>query len=171
MRIVYLDSGIDKNTDIAVIKFIHNQFLNHHKMHTVSLLCEGLEKNVPVINYINGTTNWELCIQGWEDVDYLTCSKEKITADLDKCILKIEELFNQTPEKWYVNHSIDRDLMKRIKETAYYCGVDIDSRYEHIGYAVDILEKHKNLTTNTVFFNSKVREDLALLSNLFYLTR
>ena len=171
MKFVYLDTGIDKNTDISVIKFIHNQFLNHHKVHTVSLLCEGLEKNVPVVDFINGTTNWDLCIQGWEDIDYLTCSKEKIEDNLDKSILKIEELFNVTPEKWYINHSIDRDLMRRITDIAYYCGIDTDSRYEHIGYAVDILEQRKNLTTNTVFFNSKVHEDLALLSNLFYLTR
>ena len=171
MSLVYLDSGINKDTSLDVIKFIHNQFLTHHKVHTVSLLCEGLDKNVPLINFINGTTNWNLCIQGWEDIDYLPLSKEKIGDDLDRCILKVEELFNVTPEKWYVNHSIDRDIMNRIIKVAYYHGVDIDSRCEYIGDAIKSLEGKKNLVTNTVFFNSQNRSDLELLPSLFYLTR
>lgn len=171
MHLVYLDTGINKNTDIAVLKYIHNQFLRHHKTHTVSLLCEELELNPQIIKYINTTTNWELAIQGWEDVDYLPLSKDKIGDDVDKCILKIEELFNVTPERWYVNHSIDREIMNRITEIAFYHGVDIDSRCEHISVAIDRLENRKNLFTNTVFFNSQSRDDLELLSTLFFLTR
>lgn len=176
MKLIFRDDCISKETELAILKHVHEQFLNHHRTHTLSLICNGLERNIPLIDYINSTTNWNLCIHGWDYVNYSLLSKTQIADDLDKCILKIEELFGTVPETWYLpwngwTKESGFDLVPRVADIAIYHGVDVDIDCDHISHAVEVLESHRNLVTNTVYFHSWERADLELLPNLFFLTR
>jgi hypothetical protein len=175
MKYIFRDDYIDKDTPLEVVKHVHNQFINSHKTHTVTVICEGMEKNTPVIQYINKTHNWDIAIHGWEMVNYCLAPKQKISDDLDKCILKIESLFGVVPEKWYLpwngwTKENNFDLVPLVADIALYHGVDIDIDCDHISHALNVIESGKNPVTNTIYFNNKDVNDLRLLPNLLYLT-
>lgn len=174
MKFTYRDDFFSKDTDVSVARYIHEQFLAHRQTHTVSIVCDGLERNKSLIDYINKTHNWELCVHGWTNENYALSSKQKIEDDLDKCILKIEELFGVTPEKWYLPWNgwvagKGFDLVPRVADLAIYHGIDVDIDCDHISHFTEILESGKKPVTRTVFFHDWDVEDLKLLPNLFYL--
>ena len=175
-KLTIRDDDISKDTDVSILKYVHDQFLLHHKTHTVALLCNRLEENKKLVDYINKTHNWNLCIHGWTHDNYCLMSEQKIASDLDRCILKMEELFGNVPEVWYLpwngwTKDMGFDLVPRVADIAIYHGVDIDTDCDHISHAVEELENHRKLVTNTVYFHSWDKADLELLPNLFYLTR
>lgn len=176
MKFTFRDDFFSKDTDVSVAKYIHNQFLVHHQTHTISVVCEGIEKNKDLINYINKTHNWEICISGWRHENYSKLSKQRIEEDLDKCILKIEEVFGVTPEKWYLPWNgwvagKGFNLVPRVADLAIYHGIDVDTDCDHIVHFTDTLEAGKRPSTNTVYFYNWEVEDLKLLPNLLYLTQ
>jgi peptidoglycan/xylan/chitin deacetylase (PgdA/CDA1 family) len=175
MKLVYRDDDVGKLTDVEVIKHIHNQLLENHKTHTVAFLCDGLEQNKPLIDYINKTHNWNLCIHGWNHHNYCKMNKSQIEDELDKCILKVEELFGVVPEKWYLPFNgwvegKEFDLVPYVAEIAIYHGVDVDIDCYHISDAVAEMELGRKITTDTVWFNNWDIEDLKLLPQLLFLT-
>jgi peptidoglycan/xylan/chitin deacetylase (PgdA/CDA1 family) len=176
MKFTFRDDFYQKKTDVRLATYVHNQFITHHKTHTVTMVCDGLEKNKDLINYMNKTHNWDICIHGWVYENYALMSKWRIEDELDKCILKIEELFGVVPEKWYLpwngwtaKHGFD--LVPKIADLAIYHGVDVDIDCDHIDHMTEVLESGRKPTTNTVYFHSWDVEDLKLLPNLLYLTR
>jgi len=175
MNYTLRDDDISKDTGIDLLKFIHNQFLTHHRTHTVALICKDLELNTSLVNYINKTHNWDLCIHGWDHINYSLASKDQIAEDLDKCILKIEELFGVVPEKWYLpwnGWSPEKgfDLIPRVADIALYHGVDVDNDCDHISHFVASAKDGVRPSTSTIYFHSWDTEDLKLLPSLFYLT-
>lgn len=175
MKLVIRDDDISKLTDVSVLKHTHEQFLNAHLTHTVAFICDGLEKNRELINYINHTHNWELAIHGWNHHNYCLMTKQQIEDELDKCILKITNLFGVEPEKWYLpfnGWTKDKgfDLIPYVADIAFYHGIDVDTDCCHISEALDKLESGKKITTNTVYFHSWDIEDLRLLPTLLFLT-
>jgi peptidoglycan/xylan/chitin deacetylase (PgdA/CDA1 family) len=175
MNLTYRDDDVCKLTDVEVLKHIHKQLLEQHKTHTVAFLCDGLEKNKPLIDYINSTHNWNLCIHGWNHHNYCNMTKPQIEEELDKCILKVEELFGVVPEKWYLpwNGWTDEfgfEKVPFVADIAFYHGVDVDIDCYHITDAVAELELGRKLNTDTVYFNNWDIEDLKLLPQLLYLT-
>jgi peptidoglycan/xylan/chitin deacetylase (PgdA/CDA1 family) len=176
MDYIYRNDGVCKDTSVKIIKHIHNQFLNHHKTHTISVICEGLEKNKELVDYINKTHNWDICIQGWEHTNYCLQPKEKIADDLDWCILKIEKLFGVVPKKWYLpwngwTRTSGFDKVPFVADIAFYHGVDVDTDCDHIAHFIELIESGRNPVTDTVYFDSCKIEDLKLLPTLLYLTR
>lgn len=176
MKFIFRDDDISKNTTLDLIKYVHEQFLLHHQTHTIAVICEGLEKNKPLIDYVNSTKNWDICIHGWTHSDYCSFPKSKIEEDLDKCILKIEECFNRVPEKWYLPNNgwsagSGFNLVPKVADISIYHGVDVDTDCDHISHFTKLIEDGGTPTTNTIYFNSWDREDLMLLPNLLYLTR
>jgi len=176
MKFTYREDDISKNTSLEAIKHTHNQFINHHKTHTIALICEGLEENSKLVGYINSTHNWEICIHGWTHENYSLLSKQRIADDLDRCILKVEALFGVTPEKWYLpwngwTQDNGFDLVARVADIALYHGVDVDTDCDHISHVVELLENGQNPVVDTIYFHGWDVEDLKLLPNLLYLTR
>jgi len=176
MKIIYSENDISKNTSLELIKHTHNQFLKSHKTHTIAIICNGMEENREVVEYINHTSNWDICIHGWDHINYCLAPKAQIADDVDKCILKIEELFNVTPEKWYLpwngqTKEAGLDLVSYVADIALYHGIDIDTDCEYISRFVEILEAGKNPITDTVYFHGWDVNDLKLLPTLLYLTR
>lgn len=175
MKLIYSDNDISKKTPIDLIKYVHNQFLIHHRTHTIAVICEGLEQNRQLLDYVNTTTNWEICIHGWTHDNYCLLPKEKIAEDLDKCILKLERCFGVTPEKWYLpdngwTEEKGFNLVPRVADISIYHGIDVDTDCDHISHAVEELENGRKVVTNTVYFHSWDANDLMLLPNLLYLT-
>jgi peptidoglycan/xylan/chitin deacetylase (PgdA/CDA1 family) len=175
LQIIYREDDVSKLTDVSVLKYVHEQFLNNHLTHTVSFLCDGLEQNIPLIDYINKTHNWNLAIHGWNHHNYCMMSKTQIEDELDKCILQIDNLFGVVPEKWYLpfNGWTDKDGFDKVPfvaDLAFYHGIDVDIDCYHISDAVPALEKGEKLRTDTVYFHSWDREELKLLPQLLYLT-
>jgi len=174
--LVYRNDDISKDTDPDVIKFVHQQFIDSHKTHTIAVICEGLEKNKELIKYVNRTHNWNICIHGWTHDNYCLMDKNRIADDLDKCILKIDALFGIAPEKWYLpwngwTVSNGFDLVPKVADIAFYHGVDVDTDCDHISHFVEVLERGEKPVTNTVYFHSWDINDLKQLPNLLFLTR
>ena len=175
MPLTIREDDVGKLTDVQVLKYVHEQFLNSHVTHTVAFLCDGLEENIPLVEYINKTHNWNLAIHGWNHHNYCTMTKTQIEDELDKCILKIDNLFGVVPEKWYLPFNgfvkdKNFDLVPYVADIAFYHGVDVDNDCYHISDAVVELELGRKLNTDTVYFHSWDREDLKLLPTLLFLT-
>jgi len=175
MKFIFRDDDISYKTDVRVVKYIHEQFLKHHLVHTASFLCEHLEQNTKVIDYINSTTNWNLCIHGWTHKNYCLLKKNEIGEELDKCILKMEEVFDKTPEKWFLpyngwtDHSYDK--VPFVADIAFYHGVDVDTDWEDISAFVADLACGRSPFSHTVQFSCENLKDLRLLPELFFLAK
>lgn len=174
--VVYRDDDINKETPAQLMKFVHQQFINSHKTHTIAVICEGMEKNKDLVDYINHTHNWDIGIHGWTHVNYCLMKKEQIADELDKCILKIEELFGVTPEKWYLpwngwTKNCGFNLVSYVADIALYHGIDVDVDCDHISHYIEVLESGEKPVTDTVYFHSWDVNDLKLLPDLLFLTR
>jgi hypothetical protein len=174
MRITFRDDDIGFDTDYRIIKNIHEQFLDHHLMHTASFLCKDLEKNIDLINYINKTKNWNFCVHGWTHKNYSLASKAEIEDEIDKCILKIDELFGKTPEVWYLpfngwTKADGFDKVPYVADIAIYHGMDVDTDCDHINHFIKSLRKGEKPASRTVYFSCRDRQDLINLPILFYL--
>jgi peptidoglycan/xylan/chitin deacetylase (PgdA/CDA1 family) len=175
MKLIYREDDINKNTSLEAIKFTHQQFVRAHKDHTIAIICEGLENNTEVIDYINKTKNWNFAIHGWTHDNYCLMSRSRIEDELDRCILLIEKLFGEVPEKWYLpwngwtkNQGFDK--IAYVADIAIYHGVDVDTDCDHISHFLKHLEAGKNPVTDTVYFHGWDVEDLKLLPTLLFLT-
>lgn len=169
------EDDVGKLTDVQVLKYIHEQFVNNHLIHTIAFLCDGLEENKPLVDYIKQTHNWNLAIHGWNHHNYCQMTKQQIEDELDKCILKIDDLFGIVPEKWYLpfngwTKETGFDTVPFVADIAFYHGVDVDNDCYHISDAVAELELGRKLNTDTVYFHGWDREDLKLLPQLLFLT-
>lgn len=175
MKLVYKDN-ISQDSQLDAVKYVHRQFLTHHLTHTVAVTCQGLETNKPLIDYINKTHNWDIQIHGWTDDNYALMPKSRIEDELDKCILKIEELFGVVPERWYLpwngwTPQNGFDKVSYVADIAIYHGVDVDVDVDHISHFISVLEAGGKPPAPTVYFHHWEEEDLKQLSNLLYLTR
>jgi len=173
MRIRIRDEGINKNTDVRTLKYIHEQFLENHLTHTISIICDGMWRNKPVIDYINSTTNWDIAINGWVAHNYCNLSKTDVEDELDKCILEIEKLFGVTPEKWYLPYNgwcpnSGFGLIPKIADIAFYHGVDVDNNCYHISKFINFFQNGQKPRTNSVYFYSWDINDLMLLPELLF---
>jgi len=176
VRLIFREDDVNKDTDVSVLKYIHEQFVNNHLIHTVSFLCDGLEKNVDLIKYILSTKNWDLTIHGWNHHNYSLMDKNQIEDELDRCILKIDNLFGTVPEKWYLpfngwTKEFEFQRVPFITDIAFFHGIDVDIDCYHIVDAVNALEKGEKLNTKTVYFHGWDRKDLELLPSLLYLSQ
>ena len=175
MKLFYREDDISKTTTVEALKFTHNQFINAHKDHTIAIICEGMESNKELIKYINSTKNWNFAIHGWTHDNYCLMTKARIERELDMCILLIEKLFGQVPDKWYLpwngftkNYGFDK--VPYVADLAIYHGVDVDVDCDHITHAVEMLEMGRNPVTDTIYFHGWDVEDLKLLPQLLFLT-
>lgn len=175
MKLIYREDDISKDTTLEAIRFTHTQFINSHKDHTIAIICEGLESNKELIKYVNSTKNWNFAIHGWTHDNYCLMPKARIEDELDKCILLIEKLFGEVPEKWYLPwngfvHGKGFDLVPYVADIALYHGVDVDNDCDHISHFVETLEHGKNPVSDTAYFHGWDTEDLKLLPQLLFLT-
>ena len=176
MKFVIREDDISFETDVEIVKYTHNQYLINHKVHTLAVICDGIEKNRELIRYINNTQGWDIQIHGWTHENYALLSKDRIEDDLDKCILKIEGIFGVTPDKWYLPHNRwikekGMDSVARIADLSIYHGVDVDVDCEHITSFNNRLGDGFKPLTNTIYFHNWNIGDLMQLPTLMYLTR
>lgn len=172
MKLTIREDDINKNTPVNGLKYSHEQFLDAHQTHTIGLLCDGLEENVDLINYINSTSNWEICIHGWNHHNYCLMNKNQIEDELDKSILKIDDLFGVTPVKWFLpfngwtqKHGFSK--VPWVANIALYHGIDVLNNCQHIKKFLSDLNDCK-LATNIVYYNGWDSSDLALLPELLF---
>ena len=94
---IWRDDDISKSTNLKRFKQIHNLFLKYKVLHTVSLICEVIEENKPLIKYLqqqikNGSIVVE--IHCWKHYDF-TENPTQLITDLPKCIEAVTRLFNK----------------------------------------------------------------------------
>ncbi len=98
-EIIWRDDDISKKTDLKRFKKIHNLFLKYGVVHTVALICSGIENNKSLIKYLqkqhhNGSISIQ--VHCWEHYHLLE-DLAKFSGELPKCIEVIEKYFVTTP--------------------------------------------------------------------------
>ena len=94
--IIWRDDDTSKDTDLKRFKEIHSLFIKYKVLHTVSLICAGIETNKPLVDYIK-KSGCDVQVHAWEHFDYTTNLKQVVT-DLPKCVKIITKLFGKRPD-------------------------------------------------------------------------
>lgn len=100
---IFRDDDISKDTKIKRFKEIHSLFLKYNVLHTIALICKDIEKNMPLIKYMqkqqeNGSVSIQ--IHCWEHYD-LTTDPPRFTNELPDCIDIIIKYFVTRPTVLY----------------------------------------------------------------------
>ena len=103
MSMIYRDDDVSKDTDLKRFKEIHSLFIKYNVLHTVSLICAGIEKNMPLLKYLQqqkkaGTL--DIQVHAWDHFDFTT-NLPQVVIDLPKCVNAIKNFFAGTPDTLY----------------------------------------------------------------------
>jgi hypothetical protein len=96
---IFRDDDISKDTDLKRLKEIHSLFFKYKVVHTVALICKGIEENKELIKYMqkqvkNGSM--DIQVHCWEHYK-LTDNPGKFNEELPLCIETITHLFGTKP--------------------------------------------------------------------------
>ena len=98
--LILRDDDIQVETDLKRFKEIHNLFIKYNVLHTISLICENIEQNKPLVKYLQQQVKLKNCdiqVHAWEHYDFTT-NLEKLNEDLPKCVEIITRLFGKKPD-------------------------------------------------------------------------
>lgn len=93
--IIWRNDDVSYKTAVNQFDEVHKLFKEHITLHTIALICKDIEKNKPLIDYIN-TNNIEVQVHCWEHYDF-TLEHEKLKIDLPKCVKAITKHFKHAP--------------------------------------------------------------------------
>lgn len=96
---IFRDDDISYKTDLKRFTEIHNLFIKYDVLHTISLICKDIQKNIPLIAYIN-SNKIDVQVHCYEHYD-LTTDPARLKKDLPKCIKIIEKYFYKIPDTLY----------------------------------------------------------------------
>lgn len=74
---IYRDDDINKHTDLQTLINIQKLFDKYNKVHTVSILMEGLRESYGIWEWLMTTPNIDIALHGWTHIDY---SREPIVS-------------------------------------------------------------------------------------------
>jgi len=86
VAIIYRDDDIGKYTDLTTIMNIHELFLEHDKIHTVTILTDELWSSRGVWEWLTTTPNLDIALHGSCHWDYSGLDYESILTDLGICL-------------------------------------------------------------------------------------
>ncbi len=91
------DDDIDVHTKLSNLKKIHELFKKYNTVHAIAVICDKIEKNIEVVNYIKSEPLFEIWAHGWNHVDYRQLDEGSIINHIVKCKLKLLEVFGVVP--------------------------------------------------------------------------
>lgn len=89
---IYRDDDISKYTDLTTLFSIQNLFDKYKKVHTVTLIMEGLWDSRGVWEWLMTTSNIDIGLHGWRHEDYSKHTWQSAKANLQMAL-----------EYWYRN--------------------------------------------------------------------
>lgn len=81
---------------LKLFKGVHELFKKYNVLHTVALICNGLEENKALVKYLQKEKLLDLQIHCWDHYDF-TKDPGQLGIDLPKCIEVIARLFGKRP--------------------------------------------------------------------------
>lgn len=109
---IWRNDDVSYETDLRSFQEVQRMFKKHIVLHTVALICNGIEKNPKLIEYINAN-NIDVQIHCWDHVDFPD-DYEKMDRDMPKCIETIEKHFRHRPLVVYPPHNKSDAMVEEI---------------------------------------------------------
>ncbi|HVX01104.1 MAG TPA: polysaccharide deacetylase family protein, partial [Candidatus Babeliaceae bacterium] len=101
-------------------KEVHNLFKKYIILHTVALICKGIERNKELINFINHN-DIDVQIHCWEHYRFNE-NKNILAADLKKSVKNVTKYFNNPPTVVYPPwNEADDEVMKICADMGLQC--------------------------------------------------
>lgn len=97
--ITWRSDDISKDTDLKRFKEVHSLFLKYKVVHTIALICLGIEENMPLIKYIQKQQNngsMSIQVHCWQHYD-LPTNPARFSGELPQCIDTIIKYFVTRP--------------------------------------------------------------------------
>lgn len=69
---IFRDDDVSKDTDLKLFKQVHGLFIKYDVLHTVALICKGIETNAPLLKYLKQQKNIDVQLHAWEHFDFTT---------------------------------------------------------------------------------------------------
>lgn len=91
---IFRDDDVSKETNLKRFKQIHELFNKYKTIHTVSLICEGIESNKPLLKYLKSQKNIDVQIHAWTHFDF-TSDIKRLYDELPQAIKIIETHFKK----------------------------------------------------------------------------
>ena len=154
---IFRNDDVSYKTEVGQFEEVHKLFKKHIILHTVAIICNGIEKNPELIDYIN-KNNIDVQIHCWDHIDF-TDDYDKMDADIPKCIETITRHFKHRPLVVYPPHNKADD---RVAEIAKKHGLELSykkvSLSQYIRFNGDTVEKVIN-------FHSWALEEIKILED------
>lgn len=83
---IFRDDDISKFTDLTTIMKIQELFDRHKKIHTVTVLMEGLWESRGVWEWLMTTPNLNIALHGWKHINYDKLTVLQIVDDILGCL-------------------------------------------------------------------------------------
>jgi len=99
-QMIWRSDDIQQSTDLKRFKEIHALFVKYKVLHTISIICKGIEENKPLVKYIKAEVkkgNIDPQIHAWVHYDFTT-NTENLSEELEWCVYTINKLFGKKPD-------------------------------------------------------------------------
>lgn len=163
---IYRDDDIRFGMPFNIFMLAHNKFVLYNKIHTLSLICENINPHEEWVKYVNAhPEEFDIQLHGWIHDTYGLYSQENVELHLEKSMYLINDLFESTPNKWYLPWNgwikdYGNEKIDWLRPVATKFGLEIDIDCVHI---TDFLKGKKK---ETVYFHWWVEKDINNLEEL-----
>lgn len=166
---IYRDDDLPQAISLSKLNEIQHLFLEHDKIHTMTILCNNLDSNVDFVNFVNNTENIDLALHGWTHVNYSMMDEVNIREDIEKSLEMMNKCFGVKPTKWYLPwngwiQDIGFDGVPRVAKIALEYDLEVNHECEHINH---FLQGRKS---EVVYFHHWDDRDIINLPKLLEIT-
>ncbi len=109
---VFRNDDLSYLTAVNQFEEVHKLFKKYIVLHTVAVIAKDIQKNQPLIDFIN-SSNIDVQVHAWEHYDF-TLNHDKLRVDLPKAVKAITKYFNHAPTVLYPPWNKSDEIVEQI---------------------------------------------------------
>ena len=98
---IFRDDDIQKGTAIERFILVDSLFIKHKVIHTIAVICEGIEQHTELVKYINSHSHIDVQLHCFNHIDFSKASEQELHEQFSKGRSSIQNTFGVTPHTFY----------------------------------------------------------------------
>lgn len=115
-KICFRNDDVGKDTDLKLFKQVHSLFIKYNVLHTVALICNGIESNKPLVKYLKYEVDKgriDIQVHCYDHFDFCI-NPAQLSEDLPKSVEIITTLFGKRPTILFPPWNKSNPIVERI---------------------------------------------------------